>query len=124
MAAGEDKPGDKKALWQRAVESGRHAIESTSRLLKRLDVPDFKLEDDSKASLKPGTDSGLKAPPRSSRGPAGPPSRTAGHDPYGRKTGTPNPHVAAKPPRSKSLKKPATVPPPRKSWWKRLFQRR
>ena len=125
------KPGDGvqydqrgNAIWKWAVDTGKHAIDSTSRLLKRLEVPELTLDDDDKGKLKPGKDSGGSTPPRSSRGPAGPPSRTAGHDPYGRKTGTPNPHVAARAARSPSLKKPATASPPRKSWWRRLFQRR
>ena len=34
------------AVWQWALESGRQAIESTSQLLRRLEVPGLKLEDD------------------------------------------------------------------------------
>ncbi|HKC16068.1 MAG TPA: hypothetical protein VKC11_05110, partial [Steroidobacteraceae bacterium] len=34
------------AVWQWAVESGRHAIENTTHLLRRLEVPGLKLEDD------------------------------------------------------------------------------
>src|SRR5260221_8453580 len=63
------------AVWQWAVGSGRHALESTSRLLKRLEVPGLKLEDDpdvlkdNAAAQEPGD-------------PAGP-ARTVGYDPYG-----------------------------------------
>jgi hypothetical protein len=35
-----------RAVWEWAVESGRHAIDSTSRLLKRLDLPGLKIADD------------------------------------------------------------------------------
>ena len=35
-------------VWQWAVDSGRHLMESTSLLLKRLDIPGLKLEDDEK----------------------------------------------------------------------------
>jgi hypothetical protein len=35
-----------RAVWEWAVESGRHAIESTSRLLKRLDLSGLGLLDD------------------------------------------------------------------------------
>lgn len=38
-----DKGG--RAVWEWAVDSGRHAIESTSRLLKRLDLSSLKLAD-------------------------------------------------------------------------------
>ena len=115
-----DKQGN--AVWKWAVDTGKHAIDSTSRLLKRLEVPGLKLEDDAKPGMKagapPSKESG--APPRSSRGPAGPPSRTTGHDPYGRSTSSGNPF--ARP--SAAVKKPVTAPPPRRSWWQRLFRRR
>lgn len=35
-----------RAVWEWAKESGRHAIESTSTLLKRLDLPGLRLSDD------------------------------------------------------------------------------
>jgi len=34
-----------RAVWEWAMDSGRHAIESTSRLLKRLDLSGLKLAD-------------------------------------------------------------------------------
>lgn len=37
-----------RAIWEWAVDTGRHAIDSTSRLLKRLDHPDLELEEDAK----------------------------------------------------------------------------
>jgi hypothetical protein len=37
-----------RAIWEWAAESGRHAIDSTSRLLKRLDMPGLTLADDEK----------------------------------------------------------------------------
>lgn len=33
------------AVWQWVKDTGRHAIESTSALLKKLEVPDLKVED-------------------------------------------------------------------------------
>src|SRR5258708_15250033 len=63
------------AVWQWAVGSGRHALESTSRLLKRLDVPGLKLEDDPEV-LKD------KAAGQEPGDPAGP-ARTVGYDPDG-----------------------------------------
>ena len=44
-----DKSG--RAIWEWAVETGRHALDSTSRLLKRLDVPGLAVEGENK---KPG----------------------------------------------------------------------
>ncbi|HVN98717.1 MAG TPA: hypothetical protein VMT49_01640 [Steroidobacteraceae bacterium] len=108
------------AVWKWAVDTGKHAIDSTSRLLKRLEVPGLRLEDDDKPGMKP------KASPRAdgaappSRGPAGPPGRAAGHDPYGRPT-SPRKSLAPQP---GAVRKPVTAPAPRRSWWQRLFRRR
>jgi hypothetical protein len=41
-----------RAVWEWAVDSGRHAIDSTSRLLKKLDLSGLQLEDDKKSSDK------------------------------------------------------------------------
>ena len=111
-----DKRGN--AVWQWAVDTGKHAIDSTSRLLKRLDVPGLKLEDDERPGAKSGAGGGAMPGTASSRGPAGPPARTSGYDPYGSKTGTRSPSAAP------TARKPATTPRPRKSWWQRLFRRR
>ncbi len=45
-----------RAVWEWAVDSGRHAIESTSRLLKRLDMPGLTLADDHKKDEDADTD--------------------------------------------------------------------
>jgi hypothetical protein len=37
-----------RAIWEWAAESGRHALESTSLLLKRLELPGLSLADDDK----------------------------------------------------------------------------
>jgi hypothetical protein len=37
-----------RAIWEWAAESGRHALDSTSRLLKRLDLPGLSLADENK----------------------------------------------------------------------------
>ena len=37
-----------RAVWEWAAESGRHALDSTSRLLKRLDLPGLTLDDEVK----------------------------------------------------------------------------
>jgi hypothetical protein len=45
-------PGGR-AVWQWAVDSGRHAIESTSRLLQKLDLSHLRLlEDDEREAAK------------------------------------------------------------------------
>jgi hypothetical protein len=41
-----DKSG--RAIWEWAVDTGRHALDSTSRLLKRLDIPGLALEEEIK----------------------------------------------------------------------------
>jgi hypothetical protein len=46
-----DKSG--RAIWEWAVDTGRHALDSTSRLLKRLDMPGLAIEDDGKKKAKP-----------------------------------------------------------------------
>ncbi len=53
------------AVWQWAVDSGRHLMESTSLLLKRLEVPGLKLEEDASAQEKRSA-----AKPEPSAGPA------------------------------------------------------
>jgi hypothetical protein len=37
-----------RAIWEWAVDTGRHALDSTSRLLKRLDMPGLSILDDEK----------------------------------------------------------------------------
>lgn len=75
-----------RAVWEWAVESGRHAIESTSRLLKKLDIAGLSLADDEdkkKQARDAGTNPyGEDAPPAPGRGvdPVG--SSKRGFDPY------------------------------------------
>ena len=95
-------------VWQWAVDSGRHLMESTSLLLKRLDIPGLKLEDDdSAASRETDAKSGKVSGPQGS----------AGYDPYSHK------RVAPKPAARPAAKKPVAAPPTRRSWWQRLFRR-
>ena len=108
------------AVWQWAVDSGRHLMESTSHLLKRLEVPGLKLEEDATVQLqKADAQLGLADDPKGG----------AGYDPYGGKRTGPVPASrsvpAARPvpvtrPRAT---KPVVVPPPRNSLWQRLFRR-
>jgi hypothetical protein len=114
------------AVWKWAADSGKHLMESTSQLLKRLDVPGLKLEDDaSGANKKPGA---TVSPPK-------PAERNVGYDPYGgKRTGPPAgvrtasaprpaPTTRPAPPVRPVATKPAAAPPARRSWWQRLFGR-
>jgi hypothetical protein len=111
------------AVWQWATETARHAVASTSQLLRRLDVSSLslqELEDDKKPPKAAGKTS-ASTPAHSGRAaaakPAAPaPKMQAGFNPYDRAT---IPRAAA------GKKKPFAAPAPRRrSWWRRLFQRR
>jgi len=42
-----------RAVWQWAIDSGKHAVDSTSRLLKKLDISHLRiLEDDEREAVK------------------------------------------------------------------------
>jgi len=41
-----------RAIWEWAVDTGRHALDSTSRLLKRLDLPGLSLLDEEQEQKK------------------------------------------------------------------------
>jgi hypothetical protein len=61
------------AVWQWVKDAGRAAIESTSMLLKKLEVPELKVEDhkeDNELKLEEDVDKG------------------GGYDPYGTRVGT------------------------------------
>jgi hypothetical protein len=59
-----------RAVWEWAVDTGRHALDSTSRLLKRLDLPGLSLLDDEKEK-KQAEEEAQRA------------EREAGFNPYG-----------------------------------------
>lgn len=113
------------AVWKWAADSGKHLMESTSQLLKRLEVPGLKLEDDaSGVNRKPGATAGAPKPAERNVGydpyggkrtaaPAGPPPRAAPRAP------TTRPTLASRP----AATKPAAAPPARRSWWQRWFGR-
>jgi hypothetical protein len=60
------------AVWQWVKDTGRQAIESTSALLKKLELPELKVEDhkDEELRLEDDVDAG------------------GGYDPYGTRVGT------------------------------------
>jgi hypothetical protein len=63
------------AVWQWVKDTGRHAIESTSALLKKLELPELKVHDskDDELRLEDDVDEG------------------GGYDPYGTRIGTKKP---------------------------------
>jgi len=73
------------AIWQWVKDTGRHAIESTSALLKKLELPELKVEDhkDEGLRLEDDVDAG------------------GGYDPYGTRVGTRKPPAAKTPPRKR-----------------------
>lgn len=105
------------AVWRWAVQTGKHAIDSTSSMLRRLDVPGLSIEDDEALPGKSGPET-----------PAAEPGKRVGYDPYGRSTAPEKPLKpgrAAPPAGTKAPSPPARAPEPRRpSWWSRLFGRR
>jgi hypothetical protein len=64
------------AVWQWVKDTGRHAIESTSALLKKLELPELKVQDhkdDNELRLEDDVDAG------------------GGYDPYGTRIGSKKP---------------------------------
>lgn len=124
-------PGDKKpkptgrvrhdpggrAVWEWAIESGRHAIDSTSRLLQKLDLSSLRLiSDDEKAwEKKPGSpeDSTVAGKTRQPAAAPPEPKLTFGGepevDPLGGGKGF-NPYDSRKPV-GRAVPRPASKPP-------------
>jgi hypothetical protein len=74
------------AVWQWVKDTGRHAIESTSALLKKLEVPELKVEDQqdkNELRLEDEVDPG------------------GGYNPYGSSSGSRPPPPKNLPPRKK-----------------------
>jgi hypothetical protein len=120
LAGGVSHDARGNAVWQWASETARHAAVSTSQLLRRLHVSSLSLQDDAKprrapAKPSPATPSPIR--PAASGTPAAPARKTqAGFNPY---DGGAMSHAAA------GEKKQSAAPmPARRSWWRRLSQRR
>jgi hypothetical protein len=93
-----------RAVWEWAAATGRHALESTSRLLKRLDMPGLSIEGEDSEPSDAKT-------PRSGDAPELPPPGQRGFNPYDRKLPA---RGATSPPRSPTPpagKRPATPAP-------------
>jgi hypothetical protein len=124
------------AVWQWATETARHAVASTSQLLRRLDLSSLSLEDTQPSKPAPGRDAAAKVAPGKAAsakpvpplagakpGPAGR-SAATGFDPYdGAAAARAKPAGAASP---GAAARPRSVAPagPRASWWRRLLHRR
>jgi hypothetical protein len=147
MAADQDKPGNKppqgprdggardgvrhdargNAVWQWAIDTGKHTIDSTSRLLKRLEVPGLSLEDDARKSDAKRASSSVAgaaagAAAGSARSTTGP-ERATGYDPYGTRAGGKGSAVRPAVRPAAAVRTPAAAPPARPSFWRRLFRR-
>jgi hypothetical protein len=134
------KPGGVKhdsrgnAVWQWAAESGRHAIDSTSRLLKRLEVPGLAIaEDKPKPGQKPASQ-GMAGQDRQQAKPVSPaaaperalpPDPAKGYDPYGGRldSGGATKRPAQRP-AAAAPTKPAATTGDRPSLLGRLFRKR
>jgi hypothetical protein len=106
------EPGGR-AIWEWAVDSGRHAIDSTSRLLKKLDITGLRLvDDDEKAWEKPAEPA--KPIPTFGGAPATDPAlRRQSFNPYDSRTPTGR-GVARTPPPKGPPRPRITQPPARK----------
>jgi hypothetical protein len=116
------------AVWQWATETARHAVASTSQLLRRLDVSSLSLEelqDDQQPPKSPKSPQTASKPNAPAKPPPGGPAaagkpvaaapRERGFNPYDGAA-----IVRAAAPR----KQPAVAMRKRAPWWRRLFQRR
>lgn len=63
-----DKSG--RAIWEWAVETGRHALDSTSRLLKKLENPGLSLEETARIARTKNAPPAKEAAPSRSLAPA------------------------------------------------------
>jgi hypothetical protein len=119
------------AVWQWAVDTGKHALESTSRLLKRLEVPGLKLEGDGDTSerQRPGQASAGTPATRGAAPPKPGPSksdRQTGYNPYGGAAGGRAGGAGTRPGAAMNAgpaRKPAAGTASRLSFWRRLFRK-
>ena len=93
-----------RAIWEWAADTGKHALESTSRLLKRLDLPGLSLADDSKEKQEKDKDAGIFGGTKESDPLKG--SRQS-FNPYESRL---PPKIQAPPPSAKSTVKPMARP--------------
>jgi hypothetical protein len=106
-------------VWQWAVESGKHALDSTSRLLKRLDISQLRLVDEEerqaakRAAEELAKGPGPDRPPDTFGGPIekdSPVQARRGFNPYDSRTPTGR---GLSPPKPKEPPKPRITQPVR-----------
>lgn len=103
------------AVWQWATETARHAVASTSQLLRRLDVSSLSLEELKEDNEPPKAARTPLSPGKTKSKPLAVAPRERGFNPYDGAA-----VARAAPPRKPAvIAKRARVP-----WWRRLFQRR
>jgi hypothetical protein len=104
------------AVWNWISESGKIAIDSTSRLLKRLDTSDLELEEsDNAAAPQPGPAAAPGKPP---------PGLQGGYDPYSSRTPSRTRPAATSVRRAPQPRPAATSPARKPSFLARFFGRR
>jgi hypothetical protein len=91
-----------RAIWEWAAETGKHAMDSTSRLLKRLDLPGLSIAEDPKDKAKEA-DKGMYGGPKE----ADPLKGRQSFNPYETK---PTPKIQAPPPSARPAPKPVAKP--------------
>jgi hypothetical protein len=91
-----------RAIWEWATETGKHAMDSTSRLLKRLELPGLSILEDPKDKAKED-DKGMFGGPKE----ADPLKGRQSFNPYETKA---PPRIQAPPPSARPAPKPATNP--------------
>jgi hypothetical protein len=121
----DDKPAGRvrhdpsgRAVWEWAAQTGKQALDSTSRLLKRLELPGLTLEGDDKK--KPDQPSAaLKDKPATEIKPSQRPAGSGGgFNPYDNRT----PIKKSARPTTPATKRPAAAPPAKKpGFFARLF---
>jgi len=126
------------AVWQWAADTGRHAIDSTSRLLKRLEVPGLKIDDELPAKQAPGAPvnkAGLSLSIDERDHKPKPPDAHGGYDPYGgmgtravKRPSAANKGTTAAPPAkaggASNVRPASAAPESRRSLWQRLTGKR
>jgi hypothetical protein len=105
-----------RAIWEWAVDTGRHALDSTSRLLKRLDLPGLSLLDE-EAEKKKQAEAAEQAAREAGGNPYGKDVPTFGgpreNDPMADSRRSFNPYDNRAPPKRGAAPKPAGNPAPR-----------
>jgi hypothetical protein len=91
-----------RAIWEWASETGKHALDSTSRLLKRLELPGLSIAEDHKDEAKED-EKGIHGGPKETD----PSKGRQGFNPYETKA---PPKIQAPPPLARAEPKPPAKP--------------